>query len=396
MIIMAALLLEEVEEELVKLRKDQIGELLKLSTKEVNRTRKNELLSSLMKELRNNNLLLNWIFKKFAKDLGLHPCRVEEKLQISKAERLRWTSQKKLKIVGFSSFNKWGKQLEYPLYDSIQIKNISEETIQSWRNQHMQKVKTSRKKALDKAQNTRNQNLLMQKQFYKKTWPHMLKEWYLIDGKLGASLHLAFWTMWVNRWAKEFQVKARNARTHREEYKDKTEQFYSMKNEAIQRLIHSPYTNLSFYEPFNPDKITHLMFCENHFDLWMTEREFDYVSKWDFYSANKKDIHSCRDCEIEIEEDFFSLYYFSIGYQDYQYSFHTPYPIGKFYLPSKETLPQITHEEQEGLFRFGRSLYQDEKIIFKEKEVIKHFHDALLQFDLYFNASSNCINHNLV
>lgn len=376
----------EVYEDIRKLTKHQIGELLNLTQKEVVSTKKDQLLSTLTKELKDNDHLIQKIYKNFSFDLGIHPNKVEKYLNITKTERFRWTEQKKLRVVRYSSFNKWGKTLDYPIYDTYQIKNISQEQIVTWRQEHKKEVEENRKKAVHKALITRKLNNKKNKDFYENKWKKLLKDWYTNDNRLGASLQLAYWTMWVSRWAKEFQLLALDARINKDKYIEKKELFYEMKNVAIQRLIASPYTKISFYQPQAADKITHLEFCPDHFQLWLQEREFDYVSKQEFYYSYIKDIHKCVSCELDIEKNYYSLYFISILFGEYHFSFHTPYPIGKSYLPPKDSLPLILHEEQEGLFRFGRSLIGEEKIIFKEKEVIKYFNEALTKFDLYIKA----------
>jgi hypothetical protein len=58
-------------------------------------------------------------------------------------------------------------------------------------------------------------------------------------------------------------------------------------------------------------------------------------------------------------------------------------------LPLKDNLPRVHHTEQEGMFRFGRSLFEEEKIVFKEKEVLKHFQEAVQKFSLYAEYAEN-------
>ncbi|WLD92800.1 hypothetical protein [Alkalihalobacillus sp. AL-G] len=94
------------------------------------------------------------------------------------------------------------------------------------------------------------------------------------------------------------------------------------------------------------------------------------------------------DCIVEIEDDYYSLFFIAIQSEDlkkFRFSFHTPYPIGQHFLPLKETLPKGSHQEQEGLFRFGRTLIDEEKIIFTEKEVVKQLKESIQKFDLYFS-----------
>ncbi|WP_147534035.1 hypothetical protein [Bacillus marasmi] len=377
-------------QDLTKLTKQDIGEFLYFTPKEIKKKRKECLLCELLKRLKGNEILLKGLYKKHAEKLGMHPNQVEEYLNITKTERLRWTSQRKLTVVKWVPFKKWGRELEYPLYDTYQIKSITTKMLNKWRVDHQLEVKENRVQAIKKAQQTRHENIKLHKDFYENKWRAMLADWYKTDGKLGASLQLSFWTMWINRWAKEYQLKATKAKKNIEKYFDKKDLFYDMKNEAMQRLIQSPYSSLSFYQPSSSEKITYLEFCSHHFDQWKLDRqEYGYLSKFDFYYNNEADINNCNLCEVEIDDDYYSLYYLTIQHQDYHFSFHTPYPIGSDYLPSKESLPQISHEAQEGIFRFGRSLFEDEKIIFCEKEVIKHFNEAIVKYDLYFGPAVN-------
>lgn len=377
-------------QEFKKLTKQEFGELLHLSSKEIRVLKKECLLCKLQQQIAGNDILLKSIYKKHASKLGMHPNQVEEYLNITKTERLRWTSQGRLVVVERVSFKKWGKELEYPLYSTYHIRNLNLKIINRWREEHQRKIKENRMQAIKKAQQTRIENNQLHKDFYEHQWKAMLADWYKNNGKLGASLQLSFWTMWISRWAKEYQRKAFTAKKNAEEYLAKKELLYALKNEAIQRLTLSPYASLSFYQPLNPEKITHLEFCSHHFDLWKLDREeYGYLSKFDFYYNNEAAINNCDLCEVDIDEDYYSLYYLAIGYQDYHFSFHTPYPIGLDYLPSKESLPSISHEEQEAMFRFGRPLFEEEKIIFTEKEVIKHFNEAIVKYDMYFGAVVN-------
>ncbi|WP_257348931.1 hypothetical protein [Pseudalkalibacillus decolorationis] len=385
---MEPILFEKVEKDLSKLTKNQIGKLLTLTQKEIRSTKKGELLSRLLAKVNGNNLLIKRIYQQFPDEFGAHPSTVEMDLNITKTERLRWTEQKKLKVIRYSSFNKWGSTHLYPVYDAYQLKTLSQVKIEKWRAQHKRRVEQNRKKAARKAIETRKQNQILQRAFYENEWKSMLKQWYILDGKLGSTLQLAYWTTWISRWAKEYQLKARNARTKKGQYEEKKRLFYEMKNDSLQRLILSPFSSTSFYQPTYPDKITYLQFCPHHYDMWCIEREFDYISKWDFYKSEQSEINECPECTVEIEKDYYSLFYIVIQSEllkEFRFSFHTPYSIGQPFLPPVTSLPQVSHQEREGLFRFGRTLIEDEKIIFTEKEVLKNFKKAMQKFELYFS-----------
>ena len=379
---------EQLKEDFTKLRKDEIGEILHLDEKEISSSKKEVLLEKLLDSVDANELMVRSIYREYASRFSLHPTAVEELLCISKTERLRFTQEQKLIVIGYDYFRKWGKTIEYPRYDGYLTRRITPEQINQWRLEHKAKTTENRKKAAKKAILTKKKNESIQKEFYEKEWKQMLVEWYRINGRLGATLQLAYWTTWVSRWAKECQLKARKARTKKAEYEANKEMLYEMKNEAIRKLSKSPYAKLSFYQPDDPHKITHLEFCPIHFELWLLEREFDYVPKRDFYSRHEKSIHKCKNCTVNKVYDYYSLYYLFIQHndlKDFHFSFHTPYPIGKEFLPDKKDLNKVIHEEQEGMFRFGRTLFEEEKVVFKMKEVMKYFNEAMEKFDLYFN-----------
>ncbi|UJL45236.1 hypothetical protein KFZ58_12545 [Virgibacillus sp. NKC19-16] len=219
----------------------------------------------------------------------------------------------------------------------------------------------------------------------------MLRKWFKESGELGATLQLSFWAVWLSRWAKEFQSKAFRARKKGDEYDRKKEQFYQSKNSVMELLMLSPYTQLSFYRPPFPHKRFNLHFCSDHYDRWCDLREFGYMSKWDYFDMYQKEITNCEACKYDQINDYYSLYYLSVKSEevdDFHFSFHIPYPIGKNTFPPKHELKKVFHDEQEGIFRFGRTLFEEEKINFTEREVWKHFEDAREKFLLYFPSSS--------
>jgi hypothetical protein len=107
-----------------------------------------------------------------------------------------------------------------------------------------------------------------------------------------------------------------------------------------------------------------------------------YWDKWDFFYQNRKLVNKCRECVYSDIKDYYSLYYLEIKsdkFPDFSFSFHTPYPIGRKFLPHPETLPYVDHVEQDGIFRFGRPLLEQEKVIHTEKDVLLKFEAALAE-----------------
>ena len=87
----------------------------------------------------------------FANQLTLHPLDVQELLNITKTERLRWTDDKKLQVLGYEDF-KYGS---YPVYDLVSTALIPSETIEKWRSQHLKTTQQHRREGIQKAAQTK-------------------------------------------------------------------------------------------------------------------------------------------------------------------------------------------------------------------------------------------------
>ncbi|MFJ7724882.1 hypothetical protein ACIQXV_01840 [Neobacillus sp. NPDC097160] len=345
--------------------------------------KKTELFALFLEKIDGNDLLQLGIIKKYPAIFALHPSDLEELLGITKSERIRWTKEANLPVEHYESFRKWGQTLEYPMYnyyEAIQI--VHKGLIEKWRKAHNEKVAKNRKASARIAVKTRKQNRLLVKSFYEDEWKTLLKQWYKEDQVTGATLQLAFWTMWVNRFAKEMQLKERRAVKKAVEYREKKELFYQLKEEALNALMNSPLSKLQFYRPESPDKISDLQFCEHHYNLWVLARKYDYISKWEYFSLNEKEIRKCPSCTFSTKNDYYSLFYLSICSGEFKFSFHTPYPIGKEKFPDPTSLERVVHEEQEGLFRFGRGLFDEEKIIFTEMNILNFFKESLEKYNI--------------
>lgn len=368
------------------LTKDEIGRALNLEAKDIHKNKKANLVGMFL-EQHSDNLSIRKMYKNYSYRFALHPTKLQDILDITSTERKRWTSEGKLKVDHYDSFYKWGRDNGFPMYDAFEISKITAETIEVWRSEHKKNVRENRKNAIERSISTRKRNQVIQRKFYEKEWKEMLSKWFKVNGELGVTLQLSFWTVWLSRWAKEFQSKSFRARTRGVQFNNKKEQFYELKNDAMELLMRSPYTKLSFYSPHSPHKIFNLQFCSNHYSIWCDLREFEYVGKWDFFQMYEKAITSCPGCAFDQVADYYSLYYLSVNsveLEDFRFSFHIPYPIGKNIFPPQHDLEKVFHKEQEGVFRFGRSLFEEEKIIFTEKEVLNHFNEARDKFLLYF------------
>lgn len=372
--------------------KDDINGILNNFDINIKKSAKKEEYTKALEGLLNENKIDDdYLYNIVGEKLALHPSKVEELLSISKTERLRWQEEDKLIVSHYIPFRAYGRDFDCPYYDYKQIHSITQDDIETWREEHRVKVSTNRKLGVSKASETRKKNKEIAKSFYENEWVSMVKNWESIDKELSATFKLAFWTMWCSRMAKQFQEKAHRANlANVPKYNGKKEEFYKYKNKALELLTKSKYTNISFYRPENPDKIK-VNFCSWHYENWCEIRScIGYYDKWEYYYDNKKSINKCDDCDVDVNKDYYSLYYLEIlsdKVEDFKFSFHTPYPLANDEIyPPITSIPRVYHEENgEGLFRFGRSMFDEELIIFTEARVRKYIEECIKEFEDIFN-----------
>jgi hypothetical protein len=368
------------------LTKKQLAELLGDVTLE--KKKKDDLLLEVKKQI-SSDFQIRKLYKVYAEQLALYPYDLEKILNITKSERKRWTEEERLPVVHQQVMYKWGKHIHVPMYDRYAIHQITPEKLKKWRKEQEENKKQRKKIGVKKTKITKNKNEQMREEF-KKEWRNKLISWHKEDPHLAATLNLAFWTLWISRWAKENQMKQMKAIKEEtfEGYKHQKEVLYQHKNKAIELLKQSPYAKTTFYRPAERADKIFVYFCSAHYRDWVDKREqmYDFYSKWDFLHDHREDIITCGECHYEADKDFYSLYHLEIADKwemDYHFSFHTPYPIGISFFPSPEKLEFVKHQEQEGIFRFGRPLFGEEKIIHAEKRVLKEFHEAVVKYKLY-------------
>ena len=379
------LIKNHIERSIRSINKDELLNLLKdihEYPKNQRNIKKEDLIEQTICRYDSEKTFQNQLHNIYKNTFAIHPSRLEEHLGCTKTERQRWQNEGKLPIVYYESFDKWGKTFKTPFYSFTDVLAIDEKTIKIWRNEHAETIKNNRKNATKKATHTKSENAMLREKF-KQEFKNDLTKWHQTDSDLAITLELAFWTMWLSRWAKTNQTKEKHAHKKATEYENTKDRQYRQKNNACLALIRSPHTTLSFYEPENPDK-TRMQLCERHYNKWCEERgQYGYVPLMDFYDDHKKEINKCPKCITDIKRHYYSLYYLQIGKENVDtpvFSFHMPYPIGKNKLPKPSELKRVEHEEQEGLFRFGRTLFKTEEVIFGEKTVEKNFDNTYTAF----------------
>jgi hypothetical protein len=339
---------------------------------------KQTLIEQLLERIETNADEKARLLETFLYELAVEPVELEEILHCTPIERRRWVKEGKLPVLEYRTFRKSGHDLEYPVHDRREILLISQDDIQQWRAIHQDEVRVRRQAAAQLALESRKVNQQKRQQFFH-SWQQTIDEWRQKgSSELAHVLVLAYWTIWASRWAKENQIKAARGTKHAELYARRRDEWYERKNQAMLLLAQTPYARLSFYRPPDPDKY-HLWLCQEHYE---EKYEEYYESIWEYYYQNAERVKQCPQCSVSYEKDYYALYYLEITsavFPDLRFSFHMPYPIGRANLPKPQTLPRVEHTEQDGMFRFGRPLIDDEKIIYREQDVQTNFEHALAQ-----------------
>ncbi len=93
---------------------------------------------------------------KFSDKIGFTASEIEELLGITKYERKKWTRKGYLNVTGTYEVRAYGKYLNCPLYDVIQIINLTNEDIKKWRSEN--KATKKQIKALEQGRKTMIEN----------------------------------------------------------------------------------------------------------------------------------------------------------------------------------------------------------------------------------------------
>ncbi len=365
------------------LRKAQILEFLGLSPKSAES--KQELLAVLQQLIETDAHARVRLLETFPGELAIGPNEAQQLLKCTLTERRRWIKEGKLPVLEYRPFREGGRELLYPVHDRLSIEGISQETVARWREEHQEAVSVRRKIRAQTAFERRRIHQQVRQEFFI-AWQRGVEEWIRQgSAELASVLQLSYWTVWASRWAKEYHLKSLHAIKHSSQCVEQRELWYQRKNQAMRILARTPYAKLSYYRPANADKRS-LWLCAEHYEM---KEERYYENIWDFFLEHSGLIRTCTQCSLQEEKDYYALYYLDISTEQFpelRFSFHIPYPIGKAWLPKPSLLPKVEHREQDGIFRFGRPLLEDERITYREQDVLAHFECSLAETQRQFGS----------
>lgn len=364
-----------------------------------------EFLKLLVKKLKNRVEIKDFCTK-FSRYVAFYPKELEEYLQITKRERLRWDKEDKLTVCHVTRLKSVGDCVLFGLYDAYQaIFEIKEDDIKRWREAHLKEVEQNKKQGIKKAANSRKRNAEMRKirarkieeekirreEYEKKLkreaeeeYNQMINEWSRFKDETSVIFTLCYWTMWMSRWAKGHELNGNN---------QKKELCYQKKAEALRIITKSELIHISTYQPT----------LKTRFELcWKHDRRYaesyDYESRLEYFYSNYSDIKRCPHCKVDEPTKekiaYYSLYCIDVNTpetDDYHFSFHIPRLIGEDFLPPFDEQPQTTQKAQEGIFKFGRPIRGNEEITHTEKICGEQFEKAYTRAAEYMKMPINPI-----
>jgi hypothetical protein len=204
-----------------------------------------------------------------------------------------------------------------------------------------------------------------------------------------AALTLAHWTVWASRRAKWHRAEAaytrayqtmgagQPARRPRTRHWSQEDRWYSLKDQALRLLARTGWLEARLYQP---EWLWIEELCADHYEDWCEERGYLHTSFGEYVLQHAKDLSHCSKCRQDPWH--YALYSLELRPpflpEDVSYRFHVPYSIGSAYLPKPGNLARVVEAEtDEGLFRFGRPLEDDEVTQYSAPFIERHLVRAL-------------------
>lgn len=335
-----------------------------------------------LEKIGNDRYTKNLLYEKHNILIALTPKKVEEILKIAPSVRKKLEENRVLKPVKRETVRMYGKTCEYSLYDFISTQLFTDDMIR----EKLQKIKEKDAKKIKKElkeqgfTNKRERTLATIRDFYIGEYQDLLDKFAKRGRENALVLELAYWTMWVNRLAKTFQLKEMRAKKIEviQEHRKTKDALYNMKHEAFYLLSKSSISKLRVYKRHLDDKM-YADLCDMHRMEYRSNEDFVEL----YFNDEKEEIMNCPNCTVEVIKDMFAFYTLDIEIDDFKFSFHCPYDIGRDKLPDIDSLKHVFHIEKLGDFKFGRALTKEETTIFTKARVVRAFNKALIQLKKY-------------
>ena len=281
---------------------------------------KKEELERLAKEkIDSSELEKKRFFTFFEKETALSPYFLEKALECTKAERLKWTKEGRLKVVNYVEVQKYGKKISCPMYSFYQVVfKINKKTLEEWRNKKQVKNKII---SIEKAKKTKEINN-KKREIISNKIKDEFKKWYMKDFLLAHVFRLSYWTVWLSYLIEKFD----NGR--KKDKKKILRDLYERKNKSMILLNKTPYSELSIIK-------------------------YDY---YDLYNNIYK--HNILMYFLDIKSNLIP---------NVKFSFFAPYSIEllRNNFPKKENLPRVEEFDEVEDFAYVDFVFEDANVFTK-------------------------------
>lgn len=360
---------------ITKLNKKQLLTLLPAMKKS---TSKVVLCSTLKERILSGDQNIDEIYNKNMNTFSLKSNEVADVLNKNKPYITWLKKQEVIKIDRYEDIYQYGKDLQVPYWNAKELYDLADDLkrMNELEQKRLNEKELAKQAGIEKQKATRKKNDKIRKK-HEKQQQDLFNKWEGINKSAAPYFELAFWTMWISRWAKNYKRKYRETEDIVDSHKG--DEYYDSKLEAIKVLATTPYAKVSLYHPSNPDYIN-IYLCQEHFEDWQMQRGFlTSGSIKDFYKENEDMIECCSDCYIDIYHNYYSLFHIKMRVEGIEetFSFHLPYSKGLEIFVEEDYPIETNVVEREGLFRFGRPVGEYEKLIYSENNVKKKFNKAL-------------------
>lgn len=360
---------------IVKLNRKQL--LILLSDMKKNTSK--EVLCNILKDrILSGDQSIEDVYSKYMNIFSLKSNEVEEVLNKNKSYITWLKKQEVIKMDRCEDIYKYGKNLRVAYWNAKDLYELADDLkrMNELEQKHSNEKELAKQAGIEKQKATRKKNDKIRKE-HEKQQQDLFKKWEGINKSAAPYFELAFWTMWMSRWAKVHITKYKD--TNDMAYKFQADEYYENKLKALKILVNSPYVVMNLYHPANADYIN-IDLCDLHKEEWQSGRGFlTAYSVRDYYKENEYEIEDCPHCFVDISKNYYSLFHIKIkvdGIED-KFSFHLPYSKGLDIFTDTDYPVEAGVLEGEGLFRFGRAVGKNEKIIYTESYVKKKFEKAL-------------------
>lgn len=220
------------------------SDLCKYLSIEEKNVKKNDIEKIAQEKIDSSDIEKKKFFSMFEKETALSPYFLEKTLNCTKAERLKWTKEGRLKVVDYVEVQKYGKKISCPMYSFYQaVFKINKNILKEWRSKKIVKNKVV---SIEKAKKTKRIND-KKRQFILDGVKKEFKKWYIKDCVLAHTFQLSYWTVWLSYLIEKYDNKRKN---RKEILKD----LYKRKNKSMILLNKTPYSNLSVLKYFYYDR----------------------------------------------------------------------------------------------------------------------------------------------